>query len=109
MNVFVQTQRKAFGATLVQHPLMENLLTDLCVESEAHTLTAVYLASTYDACEYKYSPATSFEGSLVGARQNASHLPEEIQELFRIGVAVGKVKSILYLESVLYLLLFVCY
>lgn len=53
---------------------MENLLTDLCIESEAHTLTAMYLASIYDA---------SFHTDKKSSGVN----PEE---LFRIGVAVEK-------------------
>ncbi|HVM35140.1 MAG TPA: isovaleryl-CoA dehydrogenase [Actinomycetota bacterium] len=41
--------RTAFGRTLAQQPLMQNVLGDLCVESEAATLTAIRLASAFDA------------------------------------------------------------
>ena len=40
--------RTAFGRLLVDQPLMENVLADLCVESEAATVTALRLARAYD-------------------------------------------------------------
>jgi putative acyl-CoA dehydrogenase len=41
--------RTAFGRLLADQPLMQNVLADLCVESEAATLTALRLARAYDA------------------------------------------------------------
>jgi putative acyl-CoA dehydrogenase len=40
--------RTAFGATLVDQPLMQSVLADLCLESEAATVTALRLARAYD-------------------------------------------------------------
>jgi putative acyl-CoA dehydrogenase len=40
--------RSAFGAPLVEQPLMVNVLADLAVESEAATATALRLARAYD-------------------------------------------------------------
>ncbi|PZR64850.1 MAG: DNA alkylation response protein [Solirubrobacterales bacterium] len=40
--------RAAFGRTLIDQPLMRNVLADLCVESEAATVTAMRLARSYD-------------------------------------------------------------
>jgi putative acyl-CoA dehydrogenase len=40
--------RSAFGALLADQPLMQNVLADLCVESEAATVTALRLARAYD-------------------------------------------------------------
>jgi putative acyl-CoA dehydrogenase len=40
--------RSAFGALLIDQPLMQNVLADLCVESEAATVTALRLARAYD-------------------------------------------------------------
>ncbi len=40
--------RSAFGRTLVDQPLMQNVLADLCVESDAATLSALRLARSYD-------------------------------------------------------------
>src|SRR5690606_18452259 len=41
--------RSAFGALLIDQPLMANVLADLCVESEAATITVLRLARAYDA------------------------------------------------------------
>jgi putative acyl-CoA dehydrogenase len=40
--------RQAFGRLLVEQPLMQNVLADLAVESEAATLSALWLARTFD-------------------------------------------------------------
>jgi putative acyl-CoA dehydrogenase len=40
--------RSAFGKLLIDQPLMTNVLADLCVESEAATLSAMRLARAYD-------------------------------------------------------------
>src|SRR5947208_9225571 len=40
--------RSAFGKVLIDQPLMQNVLADLCVESEAATLTALRLAGAFD-------------------------------------------------------------
>jgi len=40
--------RAAFGRQLVDQPLMANVLADLCVESEAATVTAIRLARAFD-------------------------------------------------------------
>jgi putative acyl-CoA dehydrogenase len=40
--------RSAFGAVLIDQPLMRNVLADLAVESEAATVTAMRLAQAYD-------------------------------------------------------------
>ena len=40
--------RSAFGKTLIDQPLMQNVLADLCLESEATTVLAMRLARAYD-------------------------------------------------------------
>ncbi len=40
--------RSVFGKTLIDQPLMRNVLADLCVESEASTALAMRLARAYD-------------------------------------------------------------
>jgi putative acyl-CoA dehydrogenase len=42
------THREAFGKALIDQPLMQNVLADLCVESEAATVTAMRLARAVD-------------------------------------------------------------
>jgi putative acyl-CoA dehydrogenase len=41
--------RSVFGKALIDQPLMENLLADLCVESESATLLAMRLAAAFEA------------------------------------------------------------
>ncbi len=43
--------RAAFGKQLIEQPLMQNVLADLCVESEAATVTMMRLARAYDDAE----------------------------------------------------------
>ncbi|HYU60299.1 MAG TPA: acyl-CoA dehydrogenase family protein, partial [Solirubrobacterales bacterium] len=40
--------RSAFGKLLADQPLMQNVLADLCVESEAATISSIRLARSYD-------------------------------------------------------------
>jgi putative acyl-CoA dehydrogenase len=47
--------RSAFGRLLVEQPLMQNVLADLCVESEAATVSSLRLARSYDESQ----PGTS--------------------------------------------------
>jgi putative acyl-CoA dehydrogenase len=42
------SHRSVFGRTLIEQPLMRNVLADLCVESEAATVSAMRLARAYD-------------------------------------------------------------
>ena len=43
--------RKAFGRLLIDQPLMQNVLADLCLESEAATVLMMRLARAFDARE----------------------------------------------------------
>lgn len=43
------TQRQAFGRVLREQPLMQNVLADLCIESEAATTAMLRIARSYDA------------------------------------------------------------
>ncbi len=45
------SHRSAFGRTLVDQPLMRNVLADLAVESEAAATLAIRLAAAYDATD----------------------------------------------------------
>jgi putative acyl-CoA dehydrogenase len=52
--------RSAFGADLIDQPLMQNVLADLCVESEAATVAAMRLARSYDEAVAGDSEAIEF-------------------------------------------------
>lgn len=41
------SQREAFGHRLIKQPLMQNVVADLCVESESSTLLSMYLAHCF--------------------------------------------------------------
>src|SRR4051794_36364419 len=53
--------RSAFGKLLIDQPLMQNVLADLCIESEAATLTAMRLARAYDEAQAGDATATLFK------------------------------------------------
>jgi putative acyl-CoA dehydrogenase len=46
--------RSAFGRLLSEQPLMRNVLADLCVESEAATVTALRLARAFDEADVPF-------------------------------------------------------
>jgi putative acyl-CoA dehydrogenase len=52
--------RHAFGKALVDQPLMRNVLADLALESEAATLTSLYMAAATDAAEGTDASARPF-------------------------------------------------
>jgi putative acyl-CoA dehydrogenase len=52
--------RETFGRRLVEHPLMQNVLADLALESEAATALALRLARGFDEAEAGDVVATSF-------------------------------------------------
>jgi putative acyl-CoA dehydrogenase len=72
--------RSAFGKTLIDQPLMRNVLADLCLESEATTALAMRLARAYDEAHAD----VVFGG--VGGTQDES----DAQLFKRLATAVGK-------------------
>jgi putative acyl-CoA dehydrogenase len=67
--------RSAFGKRLIEQPLMENVLADLCVESEASTALALRLARAYDEAD---------------ADARAGEASTDAQLFKRLATAVGK-------------------
>jgi putative acyl-CoA dehydrogenase len=67
--------RSAFGKTLIDQPLMRNVLADLCVESEAATALAMRLARAYDEAH---------------ADADAGEDSSDAQLFKRLATAVGK-------------------
>jgi putative acyl-CoA dehydrogenase len=67
--------RQAFGRTLIDQPLMRNVLADLCLESEAATALAMRLARAYDEA---HADARAGEDS------------SDAQLFKRVATAVGK-------------------
>jgi len=67
--------RSAFGKTLIDQPLMRNVLADLCLESEASTALAMRLARAYDEAH---------------ADADAGEDSSDAQLFKRLATAVGK-------------------
>ena len=70
--------RAAFGKTLIDQPLMGNVLADLCLESEAATALAMRLARAYDeagATRAKASTTATPSCSSASRRPSASTGP----------------------------------
>jgi putative acyl-CoA dehydrogenase len=67
--------RSAFGKLLIEQPLMQNVLADLCVESEAATALAMRLARAYDEAD-------------ADAREDRTSTDAQLFK--RIATAVGK-------------------
>jgi putative acyl-CoA dehydrogenase len=55
------SHRSVFGRELAEQPLMQNVLADLCVESEAATISAMRLARSYDEAIAGDEEAASFK------------------------------------------------
>ncbi len=53
--------RSVFGRVLSEQPLMQNVLADLCIESEAATISAMRLARAYDEAIAGEEAAQSFK------------------------------------------------
>jgi putative acyl-CoA dehydrogenase len=73
--------RSAFGKLLIDQPLMQNVLADLCIESEAATALAMRLARAYD------------EAGAEAPDSGPTHPSDELSDthLFkRLATAVGK-------------------
>jgi putative acyl-CoA dehydrogenase len=69
------SHRSAFGKTLIDQPLMRNVLADLCLESEATTALAMRLARAYDEAR---------------ADADAGEDQSDAQLFKRLATAVGK-------------------
>ena len=74
--------RSAFGKMLIDQPLMQNVLADLCVESEATTALAMRLARAYDEAGHT--------GWMPGSDAEAGENETDAQLFKRLATAVGK-------------------
>jgi putative acyl-CoA dehydrogenase len=71
--------RSAFGKLLVDQPLMENVLADLCVESEAATLTALRLAGAYDRGETAFARLATAVAKYWVCKRGPAHAAEALE------------------------------
>jgi len=73
--------RSAFGKLLIEQPLMTNVLADLCVESEAATLSAMRLARAYDEGDHAFKRIATAVMKYWVCKRAAPHAAEALEVL----------------------------
>jgi putative acyl-CoA dehydrogenase len=71
--------RSVFGRLLVDQPLMRNVLADLCVESEAATLTAIRLARAFDRDEAGFARVATAVAKYWVCKRGPGHAAEALE------------------------------
>jgi putative acyl-CoA dehydrogenase len=71
--------RSAFGKLLVDQPLMRNVLADLCIESEAATLTAIRLAGAFDRNEAALARVATAVAKYWVCKRGPGHAAEALE------------------------------
>jgi putative acyl-CoA dehydrogenase len=71
--------RAAFGKLLIDQPLMENVLADLCVESEAATATALRLAGAYERGEDAFARLATPVAKYWICKRGPAHAAEALE------------------------------
>jgi putative acyl-CoA dehydrogenase len=71
--------RSAFGKLLLDQPLMRNVLADLCIESEAATLTALRLARAYDRDESAFARVATAVAKYWVCKRGPGHAAEALE------------------------------
>ena len=71
--------RSVFGKLLVEQPLMGNVLADLCVESEAATVTALRLAGAYDRGEAGFARIATAVAKYWICKRGPGHAAEALE------------------------------
>jgi putative acyl-CoA dehydrogenase len=98
------THRSAFGRTLAEQPLMANVLTDLCLESEAATALAMRLARAYDLAggdpaEEAFRRVATAVGKYWVCKRTAPHIAEALECLGGNGYVESSTMPRLYREA----------
>jgi putative acyl-CoA dehydrogenase len=71
--------RAAFGKLLIEQPLMQNVLADLCVESEAATVLALRLAGAYDRGEAAFARIATAVAKYWVCKRGPGHAAEALE------------------------------
>jgi putative acyl-CoA dehydrogenase len=91
--------RSAFGKLLIEQPLMQNVLADLCLESEAATLTALRLARAYDEHDVPFRRLATAVAKYWVCKITPAHVAEALECLGGNGYVEESVLPRLYRES----------
>jgi putative acyl-CoA dehydrogenase len=99
--------RMAFGKRLIEQPLMQNVLADLIVESEAATLLALRLASSFDLKhsseeERRFARIATAISKYWLCKRAISHVGEALECLGGNGYVEESIMPRLYREAPLY-------
>ncbi len=91
--------RSAFGRLLADQPLMQNVLADLCVESEAATATAMRLAGAYDRGEHAFARIATAVAKYWVCKRGPGHAAEALECLGGNGYVEESVMPRLYRQQ----------
>jgi putative acyl-CoA dehydrogenase len=91
--------RTAFGRLLADQPLMQNVLADLCVESEAATVTAMRLAGAYDRAEQAFARIATAVAKYWVCKRGPAHAAEALECLGGNGYVEESVMPRLYRQQ----------
>ncbi len=94
--------RAAFGKPLIDQPLMQNVLADLCLESEAATILAMRVARAYDSgadSEQHFRRLATAVGKYWLCKRGAGHVAEALECLGGNGYVEDAVMPRLFRES----------
>ena len=91
--------RLAFGRLLAEQPLMENVLADLAVESEAATVTALRLARAFDEGDHAFRRLATAVCKFWICKRTPPHVAEALECLGGNGYVEESQLPRLYRES----------
>jgi len=96
--------RKAFGRLLIDHPLMQNVLADLCLESEAATVLMMRLARAFDArdnesSEHGFARLATAVAKYWVCKRTPAHVNEALECLGGNGYVEECIMPRLYREA----------
>ncbi|QNG36925.1 DNA alkylation response protein [Geodermatophilaceae bacterium NBWT11] len=91
--------REAFGARLVDQPLMQNVLADLAVESEAATALAIRLAAAQDAGEADFLRLAGAAAKFAVCKRTPTVVAEALEVLGGNGYVEESVLPRLYRQA----------
>jgi putative acyl-CoA dehydrogenase len=91
--------RRAFGALLVDQPLMRNVLADLALESEAATVLLLRLAGAFDRGETAFARIGIALGKYWVCKRTPAHVGEALECLGGNGYVEESIMPRLYREA----------
>ena len=91
--------RAAFGRRLDEHPLMQNVLADLCVESEAATALALRVARAYDEGDLSFRRLATAVAKYWICKTTPAHVAEALECVGGNGYVEESVLPRLHRES----------